>query len=519
VAPLWSRGEETGKMDEVKSRSRRETPREAAGTYGMDFSVLPRGGAAVADRPAGALPTGRDLRSFLRYLEENHPDQICYVDREVDPKFEVTALLAQLERQGRYPVVIFRNVRGSKIPVVTNVHAAFQRLAMAIGLPASATVPEFTREYSRREDHPIEPSLVAREDAPVKEIILTGDQVNLDDLPLLTYHEKDAGYYVTCAYEVMKDPDTGVRNAGIYRLMRQGRNEFGIQISETAHGHYIMKKHMVKGEPTPFAAYVGHHPAVNLGCLSFSPMDTDEFAYAGAMLGEPLRMVKAETVDVEIPADAEIVIEGEILPDLKRPEAPFGEYPGTYGPQRNNPVVRVTAITMRRDALWQSSFVGHPDNLLLSGVTRLSYIQKMVKVASPSVKAVYVPPSGRCRYICYIALEKLIEGDPKNAAMAAFAADPFLKFVVVVDEDVDILNDSDVMHAIATRVRADTDTFMVTFARGSPLDPSSYDPAGGSHIVTKVGIDATRKANYPDEISVPGTDEINPDDYLVPFRR
>jgi 2,5-furandicarboxylate decarboxylase 1 len=132
---------------------------------------------------------------------------------------------------------------------------------------------------------------------------------------------------------------------------------------------------------------------------------------------------------------------------------------------------------------------------------------------------VYVPPSGRCRYICYIALEKLIEGDPKNAAMAAFAADPFLKFVVVVDEDVDILNDSDVMHAIATRVRADTDTFMVTFARGSPLDPSSYDPAGGSHIVTKVGIDATRKANYPDEISVPGTDEINPDDYLVPFRR
>src|SRR5262249_20806345 len=196
----------------------------------------------------------------------------------------------------------------------------------------------------------------------------------------------------------------------------------------------------------------------------------------------------------------------EILPDLKRPEAPFGEYPGTYGPQRNNPVVRVKAITMRRDALWQSSFVGHPDNLLLSGVTRLSYIQKMVKVASPSVKAVYVPPSGRCRYICYIALEKLIEGDPKNAAMAAFAADPFLKFVVVVDEDVDILNDSDVMHAIATRVRADTDTFMVTFARGSPLDPSSYDPAGGSHIVTKVGIDATRKANYPDEISVPGTD-------------
>src|SRR3712207_4003846 len=114
-------------MDEAKTRGRRETPREAAGTYGMDFSVLPRGSAAVAERPAeaGALPTGRDLRGYLQFLEQNHPDQIMYVDREVDPKFEVTALLAKLERQGRYPVVIFRNVRGSKIPVVTNVHASF----------------------------------------------------------------------------------------------------------------------------------------------------------------------------------------------------------------------------------------------------------------------------------------------------------------------------------------------------------------------------------------------------------
>jgi 2,5-furandicarboxylate decarboxylase 1 len=178
----------------------------------------------------------------------------------------------------------------------------------------------------------------------------------------------------------------------------------------------------------------------------------------------------------------------------------------------------VKAITMRRNPLYQSSFVGHPDNLLLSGVTRLSYIQKTVKIASPTVREVYVPPSGRCRFICYIAMEKLIEGDPKNAAMAAFAADPFLKFVIVVDHDVDILNDSDVLHAVATRVRADIDTFMVTYARGSPLDPASYDPRGGSHIVTKVGIDATRKANYPEEIRVPGTDDLDPDEYLVPVR-
>ncbi|MBI4494396.1 MAG: UbiD family decarboxylase [Chloroflexi bacterium] len=486
----------------------------------MDFSVLPGAPGVAAGQPSAAaeLPTGRDLHGFLAFLQQHHPDQLFFVDREVDPKFEVTALLAKLERQGRYPVVVFRNVRGSRIPVVTNVHASFHRLAMAIGLPAKASAQDFIRQYSQRESHPLQPVRVPREEAPVKEVILTGDQVNLYDLPLLTYHEKDAGSYITCAVEVLRDPDTGVRNAGVYRLMRQGRDEFGIQISETADGHYILKKHMKRGQPAPVAIFIGHHPSVILGCLTIAPLETDEFTFAGAMLGEPLRIVPAETVDLEVPADAEIVLEGEILPNMRRPEAPFGEYPGTYGPQRINPVVKIKAITMRRDPLYLSSFVGHPDNLLLNGVPRPSYIEKVVKIASPTVKAVYVPPSGRCRFVCYIALEKLIEGEPKNAAMAAFAADPLVKYVVVVDEDVDITNDSDVMHAIATRVRADTDIFMVTHARGSPLDPASYDPAAGSHLVTKMGIDATRKPNYPDEISVPGTDEIDPAEYLVPSR-
>ena len=125
-----------------------------------------------------------------------------------------------------------------------------------------------------------------------------------------------------------------------------------------------------------------------------------------------------------------------------------------------------------------------------------------------------MPLSGRCRFICYVAMEKLIEGDPKNVAMAAFGADSFLKYVIVVDSDVDIMDDSDVLHAISIRLRADTDAFMVLSSRGSPLDPASYDPVNGSHLVTKVGIDATRKLNYPEEISVPGTDEIDPDKYF-----
>jgi 2,5-furandicarboxylate decarboxylase 1 len=465
---------------------------------------------------------GRSLHEFIDFLDKYHPEEVVRVKEEVDPVFEVTAALWRLERERRFPLVIFENVKGSSIPCVTNVHASFPRLALALGLSIDASPRDFVLEYMAREDSAIEPRLVDRDSAPCKEVVLTGEDVDVTRLPTLKYHELDSGQvdpgyepfqgrYFTLGYEIMKDPETGVRNAGIYRLQVKSRNKLGIQISETAHGHYIMQKNLRHGRPTEMAVAIGLHPTVELGFLSFTGIDVDEFAIAGGMLGEPLEMVKCETLDLEVPAQAEIILECEIHPTEREREAPFGEYPGTYGPERMNPVVYVKAITMHRDAYYQSSFVGHRDNLLLSGVTRNSQIYKSCRLASGAVKAVYVPPSGRSRYICYVQMDKVIEGDPKNAAMAAFAADPFLKFVVVVDEDVDITNDADVWHAIATRVRFDHDAFVVSYSRGSPLDSASYDPAGGSHLVTKVGIDATRKANFQPEISTPGVDEVDLD--------
>ena len=464
--------------------------------------------------------TQQDLQSFIRYLEENYPDEVLRVSREVDPIFEATAILWALENERRFPAVIFENIKGSSVPCVTNVHASFPRLAMALGLPPTATPRDFTLEYMRREENPVPPRLVSNAEASCKEVILTGDDVDVTKLPTLKYHELDSGQvdpgfedfrgrYITLGYDTMKDPDTGVPNVGIYRLQVKSKNKFGIQISETAHGHYIMQKNIKAGRPTEMAVWNGVHPAIELGCLSFTSIDIDEFAVAGGIIGEPVEMVKCETIDVEVPAHAEIVLECEIHPTEREPEAPFGEYPGTYGPERLNPVVYVKAITMRKNAHYHSSFVGHRDNLLLSGVTRNSQIYKTCRIASGAVKAVYVPPSGRSRYICYIQMEKLIEGDPKNAIMGAFTADPFLKYVIVVDDDVDITKDSEVLHAIATRVRWDYDAFQVTYSRGSPLDPASYDPAGGSHLVTKVGIDATRKANYPQELYTPGVDAVD----------
>ena len=453
----------------------------------------------------------KDLRQFLHEVETEEPDQVIRIKKEVDPHFEVTGILARLEKERQFPIVIFENVKGASLPVVTNVHADARRLFRAIGLK-SATISEFIREYSKREDSPIDPVVVKK--GPVQEIVISGKDIDVTKLPILTYHEKDAGRYITAGFGIMRDPDSNVRNAGIYRLMIHTKDTFGIQLSETAHGHYIWQTYERQNRATPMAVAIGHHPAFYLGCLSFTSLETDEFSVAGGIMGEPVQMVPCKTMDLDVPALAEIVLECEILPKLRKKEAPFGEYPGTYGPQRDNPIVKVKAITMRRNALYQSSFVGHADNLLLSGITRSTTITKTVKLASPKVRAVHMPASGRCRFICYISIDKIIEGEPKNAAMAAFAADPFLKYVVVVDQDVNVLNDEEVLHAIATRARADQDMFMVTYAKGSPLDPASYDPERGSHLVTKVGIDATRKGNYPDEIRVPGSDEIQLEKFI-----
>src|SRR5581483_11305572 len=251
--------------------------------------------------------TKQDLQSFLRYLEENYPDEVLRVSREVDPIFEATAILWRLVNERRFPTVIFENIKGSSIPCVTNVHASFPRLAMAIGLPIDATPRDFVLEYMRREENPIPPRLVSNDEASCKEVILTGDDVDVTKLPTLKYHELDSGQvypgrYITLGYDTMKDPDTGVPNVGIYRLQVKSKNKFGIQISETAHGHYIMQKNLKRGRPTEMAVFTGIHPAVELGCLSFTGIDHDEFAIAGAMLGEPLEMVKCETIDVEVPA-------------------------------------------------------------------------------------------------------------------------------------------------------------------------------------------------------------------------
>jgi 2,5-furandicarboxylate decarboxylase 1 len=232
-------------------------------------------------------------------------------------------------------------------------------------------------------------------------------------------------------------------------------------------------------------------------------MDADEYRHIGGVLGEPLRLVPSVSFGerLMVPADAEVVIEGQILPGVRDAEGPFGEFTGYYGPQRWGPVVEVTAITHRRDPIWLNILVGHPDTALLGGIPKEAGIYEMVKAAVPTVKAVHFPISGTCRFHAYISIDKKVEGEAVQAAMAAFPYHDELKHIIVVDADVDPFNEREVLWAMATRVQPDVDVNIIREVRGGSLDPSSTRHAVGSKMI----IDATKPVTraFAERIAVP----------------
>ncbi|HKB23767.1 MAG TPA: UbiD family decarboxylase [Methylomirabilota bacterium] len=448
----------------------------------------------------------QDLRSFLDLIKRRKPEDFLIVSKEIDPAYELTALVVKLEREAkRRPVLLFERVKGTKFPVLTNLHASRSRLAAAMGVEPEET----QRAYLRAMDKPIPPKVVAT--GPVKEVVLTGARVNLGDLPPILHHEGDAGAYVTAAISFAKDPTAPVWNCAYNRLQIKGRDTTSIHLTTGKHLWEFHRIAEARGEPLPVAFAIGVHPAIALGALAIGSIDEDERAIMGGLLGEPLELVKCETSDVLVPAHAELVIEAEILPRERTAEGPFGEFTGYSLGERQREVVRVKAITHRRDALYQDITVAHLDHLLLSTIPIEANLYRAVRAMVPSIKAVRVPGP----FTCYVSIEQRVPGQAKNAILAALGADLYMKRVVVVDQDVDVFDDRQVNWAIATRCQPDRDITIITNARGSDLDPSTREDGH----TAKWGVDATAKpslAAYTPRHRVPPAvwQRINLKDFL-----
>lgn len=440
-----------------------------------------------------------DLREFIAAVEAEQPDRIVHIDRPVNPaEFEVTAILQQLEDAGRNPMAVFHrplNLFGevSKFPLVTNIYAERERCAQALGLPITDAKFPLSLEYGRREKERIPPTVIDSGDAPVKEVVQVGDDADLRQFPIVRHHHMDPAPYIDMT-PIMRDPDSGAYNGAYLRMMYKGPHKLGLHMSPR-HNWQITRKHEERGLPTPVAIVVSHHPAFFLGTLNVAPFGDDDYEVIGSVAGQSLRLVPSETWGEEfmVPADAEIIIEGEIPPNVREVEGPFGEFPGTYGPQRLRWIIDVKAITHRRDAIYQDVFVGHADDWIQGGLPKEARIYNRIKGIVPGVTAVHLPTSGVCRLHCNVSIDKKVDGESKQAAFIVLGEVDMIKHVFVVDADVDVFDDRQVLWAVATRVQADQAIDIIKNAKGNTLDPSQTDPI----MTTKMIVDATKPVQRP----------------------
>jgi UbiD family decarboxylase len=435
-----------------------------------------------------------DLRSFIADVEERSPGDIARISKELSPRYEISAVLTHLERKKRFPVLFFQNVTGSQAAVIINAQASRRLMALAL----ECQPQDLARVFSARQSEPRAPVETIK--APVHEVIKTGGEIDLTQVPLLTHYDVNAAPYITAGIVVAMDTDTGVRNTSYNRLMLADQRELRIFMAVGRHLWTLHNKAERRGEAMPIAIIIGVHPLFSLGAQALTPADEDEYAVIGGMMNEPVRVVKAKTVPMLVPADAEMIIEGKILPNLRRTEGPFGEFTGHAVAQDQRPVIEVTAITHRENYIFQDIHAGYTEHKLMGAVPREAALLKAVRQTVPTVKNVCFPVSGNCRFHAYISIDKRAPGQAKNAICAAFAADMLLKHVVIVDDDIDVFDDEQVLWAVSNRFQADRGLVVIANAQGSELDPSAS--AGG--VNSKMGLDATKPLNgFAPQLRVP----------------
>lgn len=449
----------------------------------------------------------KDLRTYLQELSAAYPEQLQVVDREVDPKFGITAYATKLAQSNQYPGLLFTNVKGAPgFACVSNVLTENERIGLYLDCP----LEEIPRVYGERLSKPVPPTVVEREQAPVKENVLRGEQIDLGKLPIPVHNELDGGPYLSAGVMIIRDPDSGKINAGIYRHQIFNETDLGVWFLGAHHGGVIYKKYKKQGKPAPVAIALGHHPGFVMGAVSRLQGIGGEYEAAGALMDESLELVKAETSDLLVPARAEIIIEGEILPDQDHPEGPFGEWPGHYLGGGSVPTIRVTCITHRNNAIFQDIVASGREHLVVGAIPRSGSIYHAVKEVVPSLKSVNVPHYSRMH--CYVSLHKERDSDVKKAAFAALNTEQEnLRAIVVVDDDINVFNGEEVAWAIGTRFDAERDLLVIPNWNGpGGLLPTNWEYSvegkNTPRMSSAVVVDATKPAppvQFPKRAVVP----------------
>ncbi|MBI4629261.1 MAG: UbiD family decarboxylase [Candidatus Rokubacteria bacterium] len=430
----------------------------------------------------------QDLRSFVAAYERAHPGEVVRVAEPVSIEHDVMALVLEYERRRRWPVLLFEKVAGHDIPIVANAVASRRTLAFALGVPER----ELAAAYARRIKERVKPVVVP--DPSFHRRVLRGADVDLAKLPIPLYFPGDAGRYLTAGMLVARDPETGVETEGYHRFQVKGPDRMGVSLHSRRRMFEYQRRAEARGQALPCAVVLGLHPLVSMGSLAYPPADVGKFEVVGGLFGAPLEVAPCVTADLHVPAHAEIVIEGEILPGVREPEGPFGEFTGYVSRRSTEHVFVAKAIAMRERPWFQSIGSGRAgDHITTLGLVREAEILNALGRAIPNVAAVHVPLSGTSSFTAYVAIRQGRPGEARHVIPIVLGDEHYLKLVIVVDDDVDVFDESDVLWAVATRMQADRDLVVIAGSLGALLDPSADDRG----VTAKLGIDATRPFGQP----------------------
>ncbi len=441
----------------------------------------------------------KDLREFLKVLEEK--GELVRIKKEVDLKYEIGAYIRKTsDLQG--PALFFENVRGHKIPAVGGIFSSGRLALIALEANWSNVLQKFLNGIK----NPIPPKLVSG--GPCQEVIIKGPDVDLSKFPVPTFSGRDAGPYITLGLSVSKDIETGTKNAAVYRLQYKGKNRIGIMSHEYQHLGTQLAGAEAKGRPLEVAISIGLDPAIYLSSQVKAAYGVNELDIAGGVRGQPVEVVKCKTVDLEVPATAEVVIEGKVIPNVRETEGPFGEFTGFYGVEEKNPVIEVTAVTHRKDPIFQVGLTGVPmteDHVLMEFANEAALYEKL-KMQYPEVQNVHYPPGGGAQFMAVISLKQRYKGEARNVIMSALGDLSRPKFVVVVDDDIDIFDPVKVLWAMNFCMQPAEDAIIIPGVAGGPLDPSVPE----KNVTSVMGIDATRPygVEFPEVVKIPGVEGV-----------
>lgn len=462
----------------------------------------------------------QDFRGLIQLLEER--GELHRITRPVDAKFEMPAVMERIERKRQ--AYLFENVRGARFPIVGGILNRVECYGWALGSrPGDPfTTEDLDARFETAKANRVAPRIT--DTGPVKDVVLTGTQINLADLPVPTFFELDSGAFMTAACGISRNPQTGELNVGIYRTLILGRNLIAVNTSSLSDLRGFYRHAEANGESMPIALAIGVEPALLMAATCKLPADESEFDLAGALQGKPIELVKCETSDLLVPANAEMVIEGRL--DFSRNiENTLGEFAGQYGTE-TAPATEVTAITHRRDAIYYSILAGmNPEHNTLSSIATFEVKRNLTNALLqqlPGIKDIHVylePKFGSMTHIV-ISIAKQSDAEPMALIEAAFkAAGGFFpvsrisKRVVIVDEDVNVHDMTDVDWAIWTRV-ADASKFRVVPNVASwELERCAKEGRGSLRLWVDATIDMDDREKLRRPI-IPGAEKINLADYL-----